>query len=130
MEYIAIFNSNPTEGRLDGAEVSEEGIFSNPISANPTVDGFTKVKCAVRCATGYTANLVYLTVKTRQSGGMVTGNDYVSISATENGNYDESLTLSNVNATNKVFWARLAGTGEAGNYNNAVIQLETDVEPE
>ncbi len=123
MQYIGIFNGNPTAGGTDGAEVSQNGVQSNPISTAIRT-GTTTVKCAVRCAAGYVAD-GNITIKavTKQNGGYIDGNDYVKLSTTQNGTYGNSITLSGVTAVNKLFYVKLSAGADAGTYTAGALRL-------
>ena len=128
MEYIGIFNSNPTAGGTDGAEVSRNGVYSNPVEATVDINGSgSVVACAVRCATGYCVDGdVTLRTMTYESGSYSAGSDYIKLSNTANGTFSDSIDISNVEDTNVLFYAKILPGATLGNHT-AAISLEATV---
>ena len=121
---VGIFNGNPTAGGTDGAEVSQNGVLSNPISASIRT-GTQKIKCAVRCETGMHADgALQIKVVTRTGGGYQDGHEGIKVCTTQNGTYADSISLSNVDDTNTLFWVRLAAGQQAGTDATGALRLQ------
>ena len=100
--YINVYKNNPTAGDTDGTCVSTDGDYTSPISVtlNASQNESKKIKLAIRCESGYET---VGNVEICDSGDT---DDRWVFSATENGTYSDSLTISStVNATNTIFWS-------------------------
>lgn len=129
MQYIGIFNGNPTAGDTDGAEVSQNHVMSNPVSGLASVGGNpVVVKCAARCQTSYSVsgNLTISTA-TYENGSYSSGNDNIKVSLSENGPWTDSITLSNVADENVLFYVQMQPGAVIGTYGNASLKLEGTV---
>lgn len=100
--YMNLYKGNPTAGGTDGTLVSLDGVGTSPVSF--TLDASQAESAtqpvAVRCESGYEVDG---NVTVSASG---TNAARWSFSATENGTYASTLTLSNVGATNTVFYVK------------------------
>ena len=129
MQYIGIYDGNPTADNTDGAPVSENGVMSNPVDALIQVGGNdVVVTCAVRTEPNYTVDGdVTITVVTKLNGGETVGNDYVKVADSQGGTYGNSITLSGVGATNKLFYVKMKAGAVAGSYKAAALRLQATV---
>lgn len=115
MEYIAIFKGNVHSGQADGLEVSAGGLGTAPVESTLNTGATNTQTCAVRCATGCSAASVVLT----------------SISAwltlsTDNTTFSDSITLTNVGDTNKLFYVKMTAGSNVG-VETGAIELEATV---
>ena len=127
--YLKLYINNPTAGGTDGTEVSEGGLFTNPITATLVTDDTTGassiITCAARCVSGYqTEGNVELKFQ-ELSGGSYTdysGTDYeISADQTTWGN---SLTLSStIGTTNTLFYVRLSRAAASAPVNKKDVFL-------
>ena len=117
MQYIGIFNGNPTAGGTDGSEVSQDGVQSNPIGANVAAGQTQVVTCAVRCESGYTVNgntgIMVMSYNPTQQG-YEAGSDYIKVSASSSGPFSNAIELAGVNTTNTLFYVQLTGQSAPG----------------
>ena len=129
MDYIAIFNNNPTDGGTDGSEVSQDRVMNNPISAVVNSGDSKIVKCAVRCVSGYHVSgdlHIAAVIYDEETGEYERDYDYIKVSDAEDGSYSSSIDLSNVGDTNKVFWVKIFGMNSPGTLT-AGLRLEGTV---
>lgn len=126
MQYIGIFNGNPTAGDTDGAEVSQNHVMSNPVSALTSTDGEPAVvPCAVRCQTGYMADGdITISTATYSDGSYDFGNDYIKVSDSQSGPWEDSIDISGVTDVNSLFYVQLSPGAVIGTYGNAALTLE------
>ena len=115
MEYIAIFKNNPTSGGTDGVEVSSGGLGSSPIEATLNMGTNNVQVCAVRCASGCSASTVTLT----------STKAWLTLSV-DNTTYSDSISLSNVGDTNKLFYAKITAGSSTG-VETGSVELEATV---
>lgn len=129
MQYIAIFTGNPTAGGTDGAEVSQDGVMSTPVTAGIAVGGSDViVPLAVRCASGYEADgNITVSVETKSGSNYSAGNEFVKVATSQNGSYGNSITLSGVDDTNTLFYCKLKANAAAGTYTSAALRLQGTV---
>ena len=115
MEYISLFKGNVTAGGTDGIEVSTGGLMTAPIEAVLNTGGNAVQTCAVRCASGASASSVVLT----------STEAWLTLS-TDNTTFSDSITISNVGDTNKLFYAKMTAGSTIG-VETGLINLETTV---
>jgi len=108
MEYIAIFKNSPTAGGTDGVEVST-GLMTSPIEAELNTGNTNTQTCAVRCASGCSASSVELTSVT----------NWLTLSA-DNTTFSDTITLTNVGDTNKLFYVKFTAGSSVGVENGAI----------
>lgn len=100
--YMNLYKGNPTAGGTDGTLVSLDGVGTSPVSF--TLDASQAESAtqpvAVRCESGYEVDG---NVTVSASG---TNAARWSFCATQGGTYTSTLTLSNVGATNTVFYVK------------------------
>jgi len=121
-KYISLYGNSPTAGGTDGTALSEGGAQTAPLSVmlDATKAESTIIKCAIRCAAGYTTtgtttitpigtNAAEWTIAADAGDSTATPADAAGYS------YHSSLSIdSDIAATNKIFWLKAAsGTGEA-----------------
>lgn len=117
MQYIGIIAGNPTADETDGWEVSSGGLYTSPLSATVERNQTKVVKCAVRCQLGYTC----------ASASLVTTAAWLKLS-TDQENWASTLTLTDIDDTNKIFYAQITGGADAGT-TNGTINLSGQVNP-
>lgn len=139
MEYIAIFNGNPTAGGVDGVELSQNQVMGNYAGGNIDIDDTQGIveTLAVRCASGYvvdgdvtiscyTYNPGNTEYPTPEQGHYVQGSTLIALS--ENGTtFSQSITLSNVDDTNKLFYLKRYPAAVAGRVPLS-LRLQCEVE--
>ena len=114
MEYISIFNGNPTAGARDGAEVSQNGVLSNPVSADVEIDAVsgTVVTCAIRCQSGYEAD-----------GNVTITSGLSNVTVSLDGqNWSDSIDVSGVDDTNTLFYVQIEPGANLGT-ETGVLEL-------
>lgn len=102
MEYIAIFKGSVTAGNTDGTEVSA-GLWTVPVEATLNAGTNNTQTCAVRCASGCSASSVVLT----------SDSAWLTLSA-DNTTFSDSITISNVSDTNKLFYVKMTAGSNVG----------------
>lgn len=101
--YINIYKNNPTENGTDGTALSSDGAYTSPLSVelNASQSETKVVKLAIRAEDGFktTSDTII-----SDSGDT---NDRWKFSLTENGNFEDSITISDkITNKNKIFYAK------------------------
>lgn len=115
-EDIMIYQGTVTENQSDGEKVSM-GTGASPISfvLNAAAEEKAAVKLAVRCAAGMKADKITLSVLHKKADGATeeeknkfkfcADNAYASgPDAVKDGEWSDSMEITNVQDTNRVFW--------------------------
>lgn len=135
---LKIYTGTVTAGGTDGTAVSE-GTGSAPITASlvvsDTAGAETAIKCAIRCGSGYTTtgDTILKTV-VDQSGSWVdysganvklaADNNYADGAAAISGaTWENSLTISNLGATNIIFWVKMSAAAGATPDNDSSVAI-------
>lgn len=135
---IKIYTGKVTSGGTDGTAVSE-GTELAPITGTLVVDSSngasTAIKCAIRCDSGYTTSGNTLLKTMTESNGthtdysgtnvqLAADNSYADAAAALSGaTWVNSLTLTGVGATNKIFWVKMAAAAGTSIANDASIDI-------
>ena len=114
MQYIGIFAGNPTEGEQDGWEVSSGGLYTSPLSATLERNQTRLLACAVRCEVGYTCDSVTLT----------SNKAWLQLSV-DGITFSNSITLTNIDDTNTLFFAEITGGADPGTANGSIALVGT-----
>ena len=138
MANIRIYNGTVTAAGTDGTAVSE-GTGTNPITASLIVDSTNgasaAVKCAIRCDSGYTTSGSTLIKTVTESNGsysdysgtnvqLAADNSYADAAAALSGaTWANSLTLSGVGATNKIFWVKFNAAAASNPANDDSVKI-------
>ena len=109
MNYIAVMSGNPTAGETDGWEVSSGGLYTSPVSATLERNANKNIKCAVRCQEGYVCNSVSLT----------SNYEWLTLSV-DGENFSNTISLSDVGDTNKIFYVKITAGTDTGTVNGAI----------
>lgn len=128
MQYIAIFNGNPTANARDGAEVSQGDVLSNPVKASVSAGSDAVVKCAVRCASGLSCDSASIDVITKANGSYTIGSDYAKVSESASGPWTNTISIADVSDVNSIFYVKLTGLPVAGSYTAYGLRLSGVVE--
>lgn len=115
MEYIAIFKGNVTAGGTDGTEVSSGGLMTAPVEATLNTGTNNVQQLAVRCAQGLSSASVDITSLEAWLTLSLDGNTY-----------SNTITVTNVGDTNKLFYAKMTGGSTVG-VETGSIELEATV---
>lgn len=105
--FINLYGGNPTGGLSDGTIISTDGTQTAPlvITLDAAQNEVKKQKLAIRCEEGYAA----------MSGTIIQDNndtnDHWKFSLTENGVYEDSITIaSGIDTGNSIFWAQASSS--------------------
>ena len=130
-KHLHLYMNNPTAGSTDGTEISS-GDESLPLSL--TLDANQSeakaVKVAVRCDTGYLIEgdtEIYFEGTNASKWQVAPDSGYTDAAAALTyGLWNSSLTLSNVGATNTVFWVKATSTNGEAPQNDRTVDLIAD----
>lgn len=126
--HLHLYMNNPTAGEVDGTEISS-GDDTLPLSV--TLDASQSeakaMKVATRCDSGYLIDgdtEIYFE-GTNASKWKVAADDNYSDAATAltYGVWENTLTLSNVEDTNVVFWVKVTSTSGEDPQNDRTVDL-------
>lgn len=121
MELIGIFKGSPTSGARDGVEVSTGGLMTAPVEATLERSSNTVITCAIRCESGCTCASATLTAD--DGNGNPPG--WLLLS-TDNDTYSNSITITSISDTNKLFYAKITSGSVVGN-TTASIRVNAEV---
>ena len=122
MDLIGIFMGNPTAGQRNGVEVSTDGLMTAPVEASIDRSSSTVITCAVRCESGCTCDSAVLSAvdeNDNAAGWLTLSND--------NNTFSNSITITNIGDTNKLFYARIQSGSTVG-VKTAAIKVVGTVE--
>ncbi len=99
--YINIYMNNPTAGLSDGTAVSTDGDFTAPISfvLDASIGETAVQKLAIRTEDGYIASGVSISDDNDT-------NDRLKLCLTQNGTFNDTLSIGSVSALNTIFYAQ------------------------
>lgn len=102
--YINVYMNNPTAGLSDGTAVSTDGDFTAPISfvLDASIGETAVQKLAIRTEDGYIASGVSISDQNDI-------NDRLKLCLTQNGTFEDTLSIGSVSALNTIFYA-MAGS--------------------
>lgn len=116
-----IYTGNPTAGGTDGVAVSENGVFSSPITGQVASDGETVITCAARAPEGETGS-ISLSAAHIESGEYVSGGDGRLFLSTDGNSWSSGIKL-NITDVNTLFYIMLAGNDDsAGTYSDLALE--------
>ena len=122
MDLIGIFMGNPTAGQRNGVEVSTDGLMTAPVEASIDRSSSTVITCAVRCESSCTCASAVLSAvdeNDNAAGWLTLSND--------NNTFSNSITITNIGDTNKLFYARIQSGSTVG-VKTAAIKVVGTVE--
>lgn len=121
MDLIGIFKGNPVAEQTDGVEVSTDGLMTAPVEASIDRSSSAVVNCAIRCASGCTCASAVLSAvdENDQPAGWLT-------LSTDNSTFSNSITITNIGDTNKLFYAKIQSGSTVG-AKTAAIKVEGTV---
>ena len=105
--YINVYMNNPTEGGTDGTAISTNGEQTAPlvITLDASKNEVKKVKLGIRCEVGYMTQGNTVIQDNNDT------NDRWKFSLTENGTYDDAITLgSAIDSVHTIFWAQASSS--------------------
>ncbi len=127
MAHIHLYMNNPTAGSTDGTEISSN---DNTLPLTLILDASTAenkaVKVAVRCDTGYEVEgdtTIYFEGTNAAKWQVAEDDDFTSSTALTNALWTSTLTISNVAATNKVFWVKASSATTENPQNDRTVKL-------
>ena len=129
--HIHIFMNNPTAGAVDGTEISS-GDDTLPLTflLDASESESQAAKCAVRCDSGYliSGNLsVYFEGTTSAKWKVAADNNFSSpADALESANWQDSIDLAEVDATNKIFWVKAASSTDENPQNDKSVKIKAE----
>jgi hypothetical protein len=101
MAHINLYMNNPTAGATDGTAISSDGTNPLVVSLDAGQNESKTVKLAVRTDSGY------VTTGSTFISDYCDSKDKWKLSLTENGDYADSITISNVvSDVNTIFYAK------------------------
>lgn len=119
--FINAYQGNPTEGGTDGTVISTDGAQTAPlvVNLNAATNEVKKVKCALRCESGYTTQGDTVIQDVNDT------NDRWKFSLTENGTYADSVTIpSAIGNTNVIFWAQASSSSLESPVRDTSVSLQ------
>ena len=126
--HLHLYMNNPTAGGVDGTEISG-GNETLPLSLtlNSSIAESKALKVAARCNTGFLidGDVDIYFEGTNAAKWQVAADDSYSDSATAltMAQWSDTLTLSNVAATNTVFWVKASSTANEEPQNDRTVDL-------
>lgn len=127
-KHLRLYMNNPTAGDVDGTEISS-GTETLPLSA--TLDASKAesraLKCAVRCDSGYLVEgdtEIYFEGTNAAKWQVAADNNYPdAATALTMALWSTTLTLSNVGATNKIFWVKVSSAVGEDPQNDRTVDV-------
>ena len=127
-KHLRIYMNNPTAGGVDGTEISS-GDDTLPLSI--TLDASKAeskaAKCAVRCDSGYLIDGdtdIYAEGTNAAKWQFAPDNNYADADIALNmGVWSSTLTISDVAATNKVFWVKAMSATTEDPQNDRSVKI-------
>ena len=131
MAHIHIYMNNPTAGAVDGTEISSgDDTLPLTILLDASAAESKAAKCAARCDTGYliSGNLsVYFEGTTAAKWQVAADNNFSDADdALESADWQSSITLSDVAATNKIFWVKAASSTDENPQNDKSVKIKAE----
>ena len=128
-QYLHVYMNNPTAGSTDGTEISSN---DNTLPLTVTLDASQAeskaVKCAVRCDTGYEIEgdvNVYFEGTNAAKWTAAPDNSYSDASvALASATWSNTIILTDVGATNKIFWVKAASATSEAPQNDRSVKLK------
>lgn len=120
-DYINLYTNNPTAGGTDGTAVSTGDTETNPISVSldASKNESRVLPVAIRTDNGY-----------KTDGDTIisfegTSKDKWSLSATENGTFTDTLTISDsIGSTNKIFYVKASSSSDEKPSNDTSVNIK------
>ena len=120
-DYINLYTNNPTAGGTDGTAVSIGDTETNPISVSldASKNESRVLPVAIRTDNGY-----------KTDGDTIisfdgTSKDKWSLSATENGTFTDTLTISDsIGSTNKIFYVKASSSSDEKPSNDTSVNIK------
>lgn len=128
VKHLHLYMNNPTAGGVDGTEISS-GDDTLPLSV--TLDASKAenkaIKVAVRCDSGYLIEgdtEIYFTGTNASKWQVAADNSYSDATTALNmAQWASTLTISDVAATNKVFWVKATSATSEDPQNDRSVKL-------
>ena len=120
-DYINLYTNNPTAGGTDGTAVSIGDTETNPISVSldASKNESRVLPVAIRTDNGYKTD----GDTTISFDG--TSKDKWSLSATENGTFTDTLTISDsIGSTNKIFYVKASSSSDEKPSNDTSVNIK------
>lgn len=121
--FINLYGGNPTAGETDGTIISTDGSQTAPlvVTLDASQNEVKTVKLAIRCESGYqtTGNTII------QDNNDT--NDRWKFCLTENGTFDDSITISNViSDTNTIFYAQVSSSNSESPARDTSVSIRVN----
>ena len=126
--HLRLYMNNPTAGGVDGTEISsnDETLPLNIVLNSSTAES-KATKVAVRCDSGYLIEgdtEIYFEGTNASRWQVAADNGYTdAATALEFAIWNSTLTLSNVTATNTVFWVKATSVSNEDPQNDRSVDL-------
>ena len=125
----ALYMNNPTVGGVDGTRIST-GDNSLPLTAtlDASQNEAVALKCAVRCDSGYKIAsdcTISFTGTNSSKWKVANDNNYADANtALQYAVWDDSITISDIGTTNKIFWAKAMSSSDENPSNDTSVKLQ------
>lgn len=129
--HLRLYMNNPTAEGVDGTEISS-GDETLPLSV--TLDASKAeskaMKCAVRCDSGYLIDGdtdIYFEGTNASKWQIAADDNYSDATvALAMANWQSTLTLSGVNAKNKIFWVKATSSTDENPQNDRTVKIAAE----
>lgn len=128
-KYINIYAGNPTSGGTDGTQVSTDGANTSPITA--TLDASkaesAKIKCAIRCETGYNVVgdvLIAPTGTNAAKWSVAYDSTATADTAPDDSKFGASVTIPSVAVANVIFWVKAMSSTDEDPANDTTVKIQ------
>lgn len=127
MAHIHIYMNNPTAGSTDGTEISTgDNTLPLTVILDASAAESKAVKVAVRCDENFAVEgdtAIYFEGTNAAKWQIAEDNDFTSETALSAALWQSSLTISDVAATNKIFWVKAASETTENPQNDRTVKL-------
>lgn len=133
MTHIHLYMNNPTEGGVDGTEISGgDGSLPLAFNLNASANESKAQMVAVRCESGYSiegACEIYFTGASADKWAVAPNDNFSdSTLALTFANWQDSMTIGGVSTVNNIFWVRSSASSVESPRNDTSVTLHADGE--
>ncbi len=133
MAHIHLYMNNPTEGGVDGTEISGgDGSLPLTFNLNASANESKAQKVAVRCESGYSiegACEIYFSGTSADKWAVASDDNFSdSTLALTFANWQDSMTIGGVSTVNNIFWVRSSASSLESPRNDTSVTLHADGE--
>lgn len=131
MALLHFYMNNPTAGAVDGTEISSnDNTLPLTVILDASQSEAKAVKCAVRCDTGYSVEgdtSIYFEGTNAGKWQAAPDDNYSDTAeALSTATWANTIILSNVGATNKIFWVKATSLPTENPQNDRTVKIKAD----